>query len=283
MRILVTGATGFVGDHVINALLSAGHNVIATSTNNEKAQDRAWYKQLHYIPYLISGKPEVNLYDHFLKPDLLIHLAWAGLPNYQELFHYEENLWNDYWFLKNLTDNGLKDLTVTGTCFEYGLKNGQLQEDQAADPQNPYALAKDTLRKFLETLQKKQLFTFKWIRLFYMHGKGQSEKSLIPQLQKALATNEASFNMSKGDQIRDYLTIEEVAANILAIALQNKVQGIINCCSGKPLSVRELVESYMEASGKHIHLNLGYYPYPTTEPFAFWGDNSKLNKIVQAL
>jgi len=113
---------------------------------------------------------EENYFHFFNEPDLLIHLAWEGLPNYKSLFHFEENLPGHYAFLKNLITHGLSDITVTGTCLEYGLKEGKLSEDMVTNPSNSYAIAKDTLRKFLEQLQSVQPFHLKWVRLFYMYA-----------------------------------------------------------------------------------------------------------------
>ena len=86
--------------------------------------------------------------------------------------------------------------------------------------------------------------------------------------------------MSGGEQVRDYLPVEKVAEYIAAIALQHSVEGIINCCSGKPVTVKELVENYLAEKHKNIALNLGHYPYPDYEPMRFWGDNKKLKSIV---
>jgi len=113
-----------------------------------------------------------------------------------------------------------------------------------------------------------------------MYGEGQSEKSLLSQLETAIKKGEKRFNMSGGEQLRDYLPVEKVAEYIVAIALQDKVKGIINCCSGKPLSVRKLVEKYLEEKGYCIELNLGYYPYPDYEPMEFWGNNTKLQSVL---
>ena len=279
MKILVTGATGFVGNKVIEQLIEQGHTVIATSTNLGKAQTKNWFNKVKYIPYTINASDKSNLFDLFQKPDVLIHLAWKGLPNYKELFHVEENLWDNYFFLKNLISNGLKNVTVIGTCFEYGFQESCLSENLETKPANSYALAKDTLRKFVEELNKKYDFSFKWVRLFYMYGEGQSPKSLISQLHQALENGEEYFNMSKGDQIRDYLPIEKVAKNIALISTQNNILGIINCCSGAPITVKQFTENYLNQINQTIKLNLGYYPYSDLEPFAFWGDNNKLKKI----
>jgi dTDP-6-deoxy-L-talose 4-dehydrogenase (NAD+) len=280
MKVLVTGATGFIGGYVVRELINQGYRVVATSKNPEKAKAFEWISQVQYIPCDLNVVQE-NFFQFFQQPELLIHLAWEGLPNYKDLFHLEENLVSNYWFLKNMIEHGLEFLVVTGTCFEYGMQSGALNENLEAKPDNPYGLAKDTLKKFLEQLQKKIDFELKWVRLFYMYGKGQSSSSILSQLDKALENREADFNMSGGEQLRDYLPVEKVAEYIVKIAMQNKVHGIINCCSGKPISIRKLVENYLEKKQKNIHLNLGYYPYPDYEPMAFWGDDKKLKMVLE--
>jgi dTDP-6-deoxy-L-talose 4-dehydrogenase (NAD+) len=160
------------------------------------------------------------------------------------------------------------------------MQSGKLKEDLEPKPDNPYALAKDCLRKFLEQLQKKFDFNLKWIRLFYIYGKGQSTNSILSQLEAALERNEKVFNMSGGEQLRDYLPVEKVAEYIVKISLQDKIGGVINCCSGEPIPIRKLVENYLIEKNKNIKLNLGYYPYPEYEPMAFWGDTNKLNKVI---
>jgi nucleoside-diphosphate-sugar epimerase len=278
-KILVTGATGFIGHYVIAELLSRNCQVIATATSVDNASRQAWYGKVRFIPYSIGDQLPENLYEFFERPDAMIHLAWAGLPNYKSAFHVEVNLPQQFAFLTNLINHGLTDLTVTGTCFEYGMQEGSLSEDMPALPANPYAIAKDNLRKELQNYQLRKPFSLKWVRLFYMYGKGQNPNSLLSQLEKALDEGKEIFNMSGGEQVRDFLPVEKVAAHITDIALQTEVSGIINCCSGKPVTVKTLVEAYIKLRRKNIQLNLGYYPYPDYEPMAFWGDDTKLKKV----
>ena len=275
MKVLVTGATGFIGNYVIEELLKNKLDIIATSILPEKAIHFSWLKKVNYVQADLNVNRE-DWVPVFGKPDLLIHLAWEGLPNYREAFHLERNLPNNCVFLKSMLADGLKRVVVTGTCLEYGMQSGPLNEDLETKPDNSYALAKDNLRKFLEKLQETIAFDLKWIRLFYMYGKGQRPDSIFSQLDAALERKERVFNMSGGEQLRDYLPVEKVAEYIVKISMQDKVSGIINCCSGKPISIRRLVENYLAERNKSIELNLGYYPYPDYEPMAFWGCDQKL-------
>ena len=281
MKVLVTGATGFIGNYVINELLKHDVEIIATFSNQERTKHFLWFKNVKYISFnLAQFNSSINYFSFFEEPDNIIHLAWEGLPNYTSSFHLEENLPRHEAFIENLIQHGLKDITVTGTCLEYGMQEGGLIESMASLPSNAYAIAKNELRIFLEEMQRRYLFSLKWIRLFYMYGKGQNSKSLLPQLDKALQNNDAVFNMSSGNQTRDYLPVEKVAENIVKLALQKDVDGIINCCSGIPITVKNFVERHLKEVGKSIKLNLGYYPYTDYEPMHFWGSTEKLKKAL---
>jgi nucleoside-diphosphate-sugar epimerase len=280
MKVLITGATGFIGNYVITELLKKNIEVIATSTNIERAKNFDWFSNVNYIPFNLKElDSSVNYVEYFNYPDILIHLAWEGLPNYKAAFHIEENLPRHFSFLKNFIKNGLQNITITGTCFEYGIKEGCLSEEMDCEPANAYAIAKNELRIALEKLQKGFNFDFKWIRLFYMYGKGQSANSLFSQLDKALENNDTVFNMSGGEQERDYLKVEQVANHIVAISLQKEVNGVINCCSGVPVKIKDFVAAYLNKKNRKIALNLGFYPYTDYEPMKFWGDRNKLNSI----
>jgi len=282
MRILITGATGFIGRHIVDYLLLSGkHEIIATATENREEAETLCpvIKNTLYISKNLNEQ-EVNYYTFFQKPDCAIHLSWEGLPNYSELFHIERNLPANFYFIRNMIQNGLSDITIAGTCFEYGLQNGCLNEEMHTAPATVYGQAKDTLRKFVELLHKTYNFNRKWARFFYLYGQGQGKKTLYGQMEEAAKNNQKEFNMSFGEQLRDYISISQAAEYMSKIALQNEITGIINCCSGNPISVRRFVENFFNERGVQIKLNLGYYPYPDFEPLAFWGDVGKLGKII---
>lgn len=278
MKIAVTGATGFIGRHVLNELASHGIETVAVLRPTSLAPADLPCTSMARLD--IHSPPE-NAFELLGQPDGLIHLAWEGLPNYRSLHHFEQELPAQYRFLKTLVASGLKNLLVAGTCFEYGMQSGPLTENLEPRPSNPYGFAKDALRRELEFLQTSHPFNLVWSRLFYLYGEGQSEKSLLPQLTQAVARGDASFDMSGGEQLRDYLPVSEVASAIAKLAMKQADFGVINICSGNPISVRRLVEDWIKQNGWNIELNLGRYPYPDYEPMAFWGDRSKLDQVLE--
>lgn len=277
MKVAVTGATGFIGRHVLAELAKHSLEVVAVTRQGTAS---------------LPECPGVKLVDCDLRsesdgsaealgnPDVLIHLAWGGLPNYKSIHHFSEELPAHFAFLNRMVSAGLEHLVVAGTCFEYGMQSGALREDMPVFPSNPYGFAKDALRRELQFLQADGSFSLAWARLFYLYGEGQAENSLLPQLRRAVERGDAVFDMSGGEQLRDFLAVEEVARYLVAMALQPEDLGVVNLCSGRPTSVRRLVERWIEENDWQIELNLGHYPYPDYEPMAFWGDRSKLDQYV---
>ncbi|RON47008.1 NAD-dependent epimerase/dehydratase family protein [Pseudomonas frederiksbergensis] len=279
MKVLVTGATGFVGRHLVAALLACGCDVRAVARNAETAAGLPWINDVEFIAADIHAA-DLDIGALIEGVDALAHLAWPGLPNYQALFHFEHNLMADYRFIKSAVEAGVAQVLVTGTCFEYGMQSGPLTEQTAPQPSNPYGLAKNTLRLFLENLQRVQPFTLQWARLFYLHGEGQNPSSLLAALDRAIDAGDNTFNMSAGEQLRDYLAIDVAAGYLAAILQQRDFNGLVNCSSGQPISVRTLVEQRLRERGASIGLNLGHYPYPTHEPMAFWGVADRLQQLL---
>ena len=252
MKILVTGATGFIGHHVVEELLKNKYQVVCVIRDEKKLESLVWRSKVHIIRCdLHQGIPD--LFGEKL-PDALIHLAWSGLPNYKSLHHMEENLPADMRFLGAMADIGIKNLVVTGTCFEFGMQNGPLSPEMPTSPDNPYGLAKDTLRKWLQELRKETDFNLKWIRLFYLFGRGQNSNSILAQLDRAIDSNDTVFNMSSGEQLRDYLPVEKVAEYLTKIVTNNDKKDILHCCSGEPISIRKLVEQHLDKRKAKINV-----------------------------
>ncbi|MDO8412501.1 MAG: NAD-dependent epimerase/dehydratase family protein [Gallionellaceae bacterium] len=275
MKIAVTGASGFVGQHVLVELLR--HKIEIVAVTRDAARLSGVSPSVKVIEMNIAH-PTPDCFEHMGSPDVLIHLAWDGLPNYKSLHHFETELPRQYAFLKAMVEAGLPALLVTGTCFEYGMQSGPLSENMPTKPGNPYGYAKDTLRQQLELLKSSKPFNLTWARLFYMYGSGQPNTSLYPKLKEAALRGDKVFNMSGGEQLRDYLPVTEVARQIVRLAVSGGDVGIINICSGKPISVRNLVEQWLRENSWEIEFNFGYYPYPDYEPMAFWGDTSLMRQ-----
>ena len=265
MRIHIIGASGFIG------------KAIRQECKNNT--DCLFYSSKE------ANEMRIDLNDPFTwanlkikKGDKLIFLSWPNLPNYSADFHILENLVNSINFFNEIAKTEICTIVCAGTCYEYGLKNGCLSESLETNPKNKYAIAKDTLRRILYLKFAKKNINLAWLRVFYPYGKGQNPNSLIPMLDQAIKNKEKIFNISQGDQIRDFIKIDQVAKAFLNCA-RNNVNEIINVGSGEPISIRDFLENYIKKNNSDIKLNLGIYPRRDYEPLAFWADINKLKNL----
>jgi nucleoside-diphosphate-sugar epimerase len=277
--VLVTGATGFVGRHFVAALLGAGVAVRAVSRDSGRARQMPWFAHVEWVSADLHAA-DIDIRALVDGIEAIVHLAWPGLPNYHALFHLEQNLPADYRIIKAMVQAGVRQVMVVGTCFEYGMGNGELAEEMPAQPANAYGIAKHSLYLFLRALQREHTFTLQWPRLFYLHGEGQNPTSLMASLDRAIDSGQPRFDMSVGDQLRDFLPVARAAQYLVEILSRPDFDGVVNVCQGSPVSVRGLVEKRLAERGASLHLNLGHYDYPQYEPMAFWGCSQRLKNLL---
>ena len=286
MRIAITGATGFIGRHVLAALQTVdeaalhGEPLEIIATTRGGGGEPASLSRVRWVPLDLQSPPDDPL-RYLSFPDVLVHLAWGGLPNYHSARHLEEELPLHEAFLGRAIRDGLKAVVVAGTCSEYGMQEGQLSEACPSRPANPYAHAKDRLRCFLEDMQARYQFQRTWLRFFYLYGSGQPGHTLFSQLLQAIGRGDEVFDMSGGEQVRDYLPVTEAAGFVSSLTLRAANAGVVNICSGQPRTVKSLVEEWVGEADAAIRLNLGHHPYPAHEPMQFWGSNEKLRFILE--
>lgn len=272
MKVAVTGARGFVGRHVLAELARRDVDIVASGRPEGLPEGPAATK-LQWVPLDLANPPE-NGFTALHRPDVVLHLAWGGLPNYRSPQHVEAELPRHLAFLENAVRNGLSTLVVAGTCLEYGLQSGALAANAETHPTTPYGAAKDMLRRKLQVLQAECPFRLTWARLFYMYGDDQPATSLWPSLRAAARAGKQEFPMSGGEQLRDFLPVEDVARRLADLVLNPADRGPVNVCSGQPISVREFVETKIRQNGWRITPKYGELPYADYEPMAFWGEPS---------
>ena len=273
MKVAVTGARGFVGRHVIKALAGRSVDIVGTlGPGGEHERPTLADAHLRWVALDLANHGGEDAFERLGLPMPLSTSPGAGCPTTTRCIILKWSSRGKYpTFLAGLVRAGLPALVVAGTCFEYGMCSGPLHANAETRPDNPYGIAKDTLRRQLQHLKRQVPFRFTWARLFYMYGEGQPETSLLPLLRRAVAAGETEFALSGGEQLRDYLPVEVVARGLVNHALNIGDPGPINLCSGVPISVRRLVESWIVENGWCIKLKLGALPYSVYEPMAFWG------------
>ena len=276
MKIAITGATGFIGRHVRNALAKTDHDVVLVARRIEKAGEITAHET---IVTADLHQERTDWFELFGKPDAVLHLAWGGLPNYMDEYHVEVELPMQSKFLSTLIYSGLKKLVVTGTCYEYGMSSGALSEDQETNPNTPYGIAKDNLRKELFELRETKNFDLTWARIFYPYGEGQSEKSLYSQLKNAILSNQ-EFLMGNGRQVLDFIQVEKVASSLMSLLTSCTNLGVVNIGSGKPQTVAAFVQEQIQIFQSDLVPSFGSIPDREYESVSFWSDNSRFDSLV---
>lgn len=275
MRIAVTGGNGFIGKYLIKFLIKDKKNKIIHLYRSKQIK----HARIKNVKFDISKKIKKNVYKEIGSSEYLIHLAWDNLNNYNSKSHlgtYTQNI----KFFRNLHSYSLKKIFVMGTCFEYGKRNGELKENLRANPGNNYSKSKHNLKKKLFKIFKYKEPIVIWGRLFYIYGEDQDPRTLYGQFSKSIKDKKKIFNMSKGDQTRDYLNVNTVIKIIIKILKKSDKSDVINICSGRPVSLKNLVKKWQKKKKYKLKFNYGYYKNSVNEAQKFWGSTKKLKKIL---
>ncbi len=265
--IIVTGGTGFVGSSVVGELVARGAAVTVVTRDRDRVADHPWGDRVDVWvgDILAAGAPLPNV-----EGAEVVHLVWDDLTDFRSPLHVTRHFQTHLDLLARFVDGGAKALAVAGTCQEYGLQEGVLRPDALTDPQTPYAIGKDMLRRCVARLCAGAGISFRWFRFFYIYGRRQKPNSLYPLLIAALERGDPEFPMSEGRQLRDFISIEAAARQCCDI-IRHDATGCFNIASGRPQSVREFVAEACHQEGKTIQPKYGVYGMPDYEPFAFWG------------
>ena len=276
MRILVTGASGFVGSHVVKALIDQGHDVAALVRPESSLWRLDDVANRFRVVRSDSTAPASLLapLDGW-RPESCIHLAWYAVPG--EYLQSTENVTSlalSLRMLDELVVAGCEHVVMTGTCYEYDTEAGDLREDGPVRPVTIYAASK-LAAKMIGELRAAQLGVgFTWARLFYLYGPFEDERRLVPAVIRAQLDGR-EFPATVGTQVRDYLHVEDVAAALCALATQ-RVTGTFNVCSGEKVTVGELISEVARIAGHPELIRLGALPQRTGDPAYIRGENTRL-------
>lgn len=270
MKVLVTGATGFIGSALLAFLQKVNVEVIAVVRND--------------IDSFISKYPNVKIIRGDLETistdelnsysiDTLVHLAWDNVSKVMSDSHFD-HLNIQKTFLDKVFNSNISKVIVSGSCFEYGKVEGEIDVSFEPKPSTNYGAAKNELKIWLlnRWLNSDSVLNISWMRVFYAYGENQHERSLYSQIMKAVKEERKEFDMSRGFQIRDFVKVESVVSDFYnEIMLDCPGFKVSNVCSGNPISVREFAEKLIADCNVRINLNLGRFPIPEYEPISFWG------------
>lgn len=274
MNITVTGANGYIGSHVVKALLDAGASCTAVDFSNNRIDPRAAFRSVN----ILANDPDV--YAKLGRPDVFLHLAWKdgfahNSPAHMEMLSAHAEL------LRNLLAGGLKRLAVMGTMHEVGYHEGAIDENTPCAPISQYGIAKNALRESSRLLAGQYGALWQWLRAFYIYGDDANARSIFGKLLQAAREGKTSFPFTSGKNKYDFIPVAELARQIAACVLQDKIDGVINCCSGRPVSLAERVEEFIRENALNIKLEYGAYPDRAYDSPAVWGNDAKIQTILK--
>jgi nucleoside-diphosphate-sugar epimerase len=274
-RVLVTGATGFIGRHALGPLVRAGHEVHAVTTREDVASEEpvTWHRA-----DLLQGADVVAE----VEPELLVHLAW-----YVEPGRFWTSPLNVRWVeaslaaLRAFADAGGRRAVMAGTSAEYDWRAADDRCHEERTPLRPatlYGTAKHALHAVAARYGEQAGFELAWGRIFFVYGPGEPDGRLVPSVGRGLLAGEP-VPTTRGDQVRDFMHVEDVAAAFAALA-DSGVTGAVNVASGEPVAVREVVDGLAEAAGRPDLLQQGALPDREGDPPRLVADATRLREEV---
>ena len=272
MRILVTGANGYLGQGIVNKLLNLNHVVIATDIKIENIDTRA--KRYACNIFEID-----NPFEYFDRPDVLLHLAWRdGFVHYSDA--HIEDLPKHYKLIKKFVSTEINKIAVLGSMHEIGFYEGEINENTPCNPVTPYGISKNALRELTKMLCEQNNKLFQWLRGYYIVGNTTSGSSIFSKIVKAINENNKVFPFTSGNNKFDFIDYDDFCNYIALSVTQNKVTGVVDICSGTPESLGNRVERFIKDNNYDIKLEYGVYPERAYESKAMWGNNTKIQTII---
>jgi len=278
MKVFITGATGFVGKYITREVHMLGHEILASTLVNDNMGETTKNIQWFYgdLADLNSLKPVLMSFN----PDVVIHLAWQGIPDYSESISRVNLINSINLFDFILSSTNCRKILVSGSCWEYGKKQGICKESDPVNIDTYFTWAKNSLNQYLQIKCAERKITLNWFRIFYVYGPGQRKDSLIPTLIKSIGANEVPQIKTPLNK-NDFIYVENVAKTFARAINADIPSGVYNLGSGYATSVYDIckiVEKRLLGT-KTISqrvLNNG----KLDETVNFWGDMEKTEKML---
>jgi nucleoside-diphosphate-sugar epimerase len=274
-RVLLTGATGFIGKHAIAPLLERGYEVHAVSTSpreSEELKNLYW----HRADLLCARQTEEVLAN--VRPTHLLHFAW-----YVEHGKFWSSLENFRWveaslaLLRGFQSQGGRRVVMAGTCAEYdwNSKEDFSETETPLIPRMTYGVCKNSLRILAEEFARSSGLSFAWGRIFFLYGEDEPPNRLIPSVVRSLLKKELA-ECTHGNQVRDFLYVKDVADAFVAL-LDSAVEGGVNIASGEPKTIRAVVETIGDLLDESEKVRFGAIPVRGFDPDRIVAKVDRLN------
>lgn len=233
-KVLLTGATGLIGKELIAPLKQNGFEIYAITTQNIQKDNVNWLKGDIFDELSIK-----NVVSE-VKPEYLLNLAWVTTGDYlnselnYKFFDAGKKL------LQCFRDQGGKRALFAGTCFEYKFSDNPLREEDELDfLKTKYTLYKHRLHEYAEDFCRNNDISYGYGRIFYVYGKDEHKNRLTARVVNSLKNNQ-KISINNANLIRDYVYNRDVAGALVKFLMTN-VQGVVNICTGKGISIKEYV------------------------------------------
>ncbi len=269
-KVLVTGASGFIGRHTLNKLLDLGYEVHALSFKNPIISIKANWHNANLLDYAETAKLIEKI-----KPTHLLHLAWDVSPGYLNSPNNFDWVGASLNLVKEFHKNNGKRIVASGTCLQYQEVNTPYNEETTPRvPSFVYGTCKQALQSMIEIFSKETGLSFAWGYVFFLYGKHEYPYRLVPSVMKALIKRE-SLDCTAGEQIRDFIYIEDLADAFVKL-LDSDIKGSVNIASGQPIQIKELINKIISFSNKENLINMGKKQPSAYERPQILADTSKL-------
>ena len=272
MKIVVTGANGYLGQGIVKVILDMGYEVVGVDFNTDHVDERA--KRISCDLFEVDDP-----FMYFGKPDKLLHLAWRdGFIHYSDA--HIDDLAKHYSFIKKMVNEGIKQVTVMGSMHEIGFYEGSINEDTPCHPITPYGIAKNALRDMIQIHANQKNVIFQWLRGYYIVGTSKLGSSIFSKITEAYESGKVEFPFTYGQNQYDFIDYDEFCKQVSAVVGQNDINGIINVCSGRPEKLADRVERFIKENNYSIKLNYGMFPDRPYDSKAIWGNSDKIQRIL---
>ncbi len=245
MKILITGANGYLGSGIVEAVLDKGNNVIAVDLKTNHIDSRA-----EKIECDLFGIEDP--FSYLGEPDVLLHLAWRdGFMHYSN--SHIDDLPKHFAFIQKMANFGCKHIAVMGSMHEVGFFEGSINENTPCHPTTPYGIGKNALRDLTEMVCKKNNIVFQWLRGYYIVGNSRYGSSIFSKITAAAEAGKKEFPFTLGQNQYDFIDYKDFCIQVAAAVSQNKEQGIINICSGRPEKLADRVERFINENNYNLN------------------------------
>ncbi|MGO2749316.1 MAG: NAD-dependent epimerase/dehydratase family protein [Pseudoclavibacter sp.] len=274
-RVLVTGAGGYIGRHVVDALVARGQEVTAVVRPGSDAAINSEARVVEFDLLAPSADFSVLLEP---APTAVVHLAWEAGFAHNAPVHMRK-LSDHFRFLEAATEAGVQRLAVLGSMHEIGFYEGVVTAETPTNPLSLYGIAKDALRKS-SALAFGDRVALQWLRAYYIFGDDRNNKSIFTKLLEAAAEGKTEFPFTSGAARFDFIHVAELGRQIAAVASQDEVTGIINVGSGTSVSLGEQVEQFIRDNELGISLQYGAFPDRPYDSREIYGDATVIHELM---